>query len=559
MSSYNKSSFITEVLTVTITTTLLIFMGVLMVFGALKGRSRGIGRQAIRSVTVVLAVILSLVITNGISDAIYTTFSDMTPEEFAESLVSAGVDISGFEEILYNISPDTINYIMAIPLSLLIMPIVFVICFEVLKALLLIVHAIFSGICGFSKKRNNWLTRLLGAILGALQGVACAIIVSMPIVGMISMADNVVVQLKEESPDEEVTQTVSDFYDNQFEQISHDPMVTFFGNMGGKALYNQFAIVNIDGDEYNIQEEVAGPIVHIAAASPKLEEFDWKNLTTESKEGLFIIVDAIDESGYFKKITLDVIDVAVNAYEDGAFEVEADAMLVEVVDAAFTVFGTIDEVSFDTDIKTVFDAYAILGREGALEAFESGELEEVRDALISDYEYCDGDPITASDSLDTKTTVLKKVTEILNANPHTTPLVSALSRISVAALAQNFGSELPVDEIYDTVKGGLTTTLQISKDDKTEEEYKEEVKTSIDEAMKNVDIELEENVLENMADYVSENYETLTNASGDGEGVTDEQINEVILSYYDAYLATGELPEDLEDVIPNNPDDSAAE
>ncbi len=536
----------------TLTTGLLIFMGVLMLIGALKGRSRGIGRQAIRTITVIVAVVLSLIITNGLSNFIYETFSSMTPDEFANSLISVGVDISGFEEIVYNISPNTINYIMAIPLALLIMPIVFVICFEILKGLLLIVHAILSGVCGFSKKRNNALTRLLGAILGAIQGVACAVIVSMPIVGLVSMADSVVLQLKEEAPDEEVTKTVSEFYDNEFSHISHDPMVTFFGNVGGKALYNSFTVVNIDGDEYDIQKEVAAPIVHIAAALPKLEEFDWKNLSAESKDGVYIIVDSIDESNYFKKITLDVLGVAVNAYEDGAFEVEADAMLVEVVDAAFTVLGTIDEESFDTDIKTIFDAYAILGREGALEAFETGELEEVRTALTSDYEYCNGDPITASDSLDTKTTVLKKVTEILNKNPHTTPLVTALSRISVAVLAQNFGTDLPVDEIYDTVKGGLTTTLQISKDGKTEEEYKEEVKASIDEALKGVEIELEDDVLSNMADYVNENYETLADVDGSGDGITDEEINEVILSYYDAYLATGALPEDMPEGLPED-------
>lgn len=524
----------------TLTTFLLIFMGVLMLIGALKGRSRGIGRQSIRVITVVAAVIISLVITNMLSSTLYETFANMTPDEFANSLASSGMDISGFEAIVSNVSPATINYIMAIPLSLIIMPIVFVICFEIIKTLLLIVHAILAGVCGFSKKRNSWLTRLLGAILGAIQGVACAVIVSMPIVGLVATADDVVMQMKEEMPDAEITQTVSDYYDNQFTSVSHDPMVTFFGNVGGKALYNQFTVVDINGEKFDIPKEVATPIIHIAAALPKLDGFDWKNLTAESKEGIFIIVDAVDESNYFKRITLDVLDVAVSAYDDGAFAVEADSTLVEVVDAAFAVLGNIDEKSFATDVKTVFDAYAILGRGGALESFETGELEAVRDALISDYEYHDGDPVTASDSSGETVTVLKKVTEILNSNSHTAPLITALSRISVAVLAQNFGTDLPVDEIYATVSEGLTGTLQISKDGKSEDEYKAEVKESLDTALKNVEIELEDNVLDNMTDYINENYETLSSELG--TEVSEEKINDVILSYYEAYLATGVIP-----------------
>jgi hypothetical protein len=332
-------------------------------------------------------------------------------------------------------------------------------------------------------------------------------------------------------------------------------MVKFFGGIGGNALYNQFTTVTIEENTFNIPEEVAEPLVQIIGASDKFEDFDWKNLSKESKDGIFIIVDAIDESSYFKKITLDVLELATDAYFDGALDMEADALLIEVVDSAFSVIGSIDENSFKNDIMTIFDTYAILGREGALAAFETGQLEEVRGVLTSDYEYVEGDPITESNNSGNKVTVLKKVIEILNENSHTRPLVTALSRISVSVLAQSFGSELETEVIYDTVKTGLTSTLQISKEGKSEEEYKEEVKESLNTALKDVEIELDEEILDEMANYVNDNYDTLADIDGNGDGITDDEINEVILSYYDAFIAAGGNVDQLPDDLPGLPDD----
>ena len=538
-----------------LTIVLLVIMALLMLIGTLKGVSRGIGRQAVRTVTVIISVLIAFALTSTFATMFYNEFGKMTPEQFVGSLESAGIAVTGtdLEPILSNLSPETVSYIIAIPLSLVILPVLFVLIFIIVKLLMLIVHVIFSAIFGLSKKKNTAVTRIFGALLGAVQGFACAVIITMPIVGIANTATTVVNDLKENSENEAVVQIADDF-NNTFGEIADSEMVKFFGSVGANALYNQFTNVTIQDNSFNIPEEVAEPVIQIVGASDKLKDFDWKNLSADSKEGIFIIVDAIDNSKYFKKITLDVLELATDAYFDGALNLEADDLLVEVVDSAFNVIGSINEESFATDLKTIFNTYAILGREGALSAFETGELEQVRTVLISDYEYVDGDPITSSTENGTKVTVLKKVIEILNENEHTKPLITALSRISVSVLAQNFGSDLDVEEIYDTVKGGINQTLQISKEGKTEDEYKEEVKTSIDNALQGVDIELEDTVLDEMANYVNDNYETLVDITG-GE-ITDEKVNEVILSYYDAFLNAGgsldSLPDELPDELPGD-------
>ena len=526
-------------------------MALLVLIGTIKGITRGIGRQTVRTVTVILSAAIAFIATSVLASMFYEKFGGMTPEELVGIIESIGIQITGtdLEPILSNLSPETISYVIAIPLSLVILPVVFVLLFIVIKLIMLIVHVIFSAIFGLSKKKNTALTRTFGGILGAVQGLACAVIITMPIVGIATTASTVMTDLKENSENEAVVQIADDF-NNTFSEYTDSGMVKFLGAVGGNVLYNQFTTATINGESYNIPEEVAEPMVQIVGASDKLHDFDWKNLSEDSKEGIFIIIDAVDDSKYFKKITLDVLELATDAYFDGALDLEADELLIEILDSAFSVIGSIDEESFATDLKTIFHTYAILGREGALTAFETGELEEVRTVLISDYEYVDGDPITSSNSNGGKVTVLKKVIEILNENEHTKPLITALSRISVSVLAQNFGTDLNVEEIYDTVKGGINQTLQISKEGKTEDEYKEEVKASIDSALQGVDIELEDNVLNEMANYVNDNYETLVDVTG-GE-ITDEKVNEVILSYYDAFLNAGGSLDELPDELPGD-------
>ena len=70
-----------------------------------------------------------------------------------------------------------------------------------------------------------------------------------------------------------------------------------------------------------------------------------------------------------------------------------------------------------------------------------------------------------------------------------------------------------------------------------------------------------------MANYVNDNYETLADVDGNGDGITNDEINEVILSYYDAYIAAGgstdelpdELPDGFIDTLPGNGNDESTD
>ena len=105
-----------------------------------------------------------------------------------------------------------------------------------------------------------------------------------------------------------------------------------------------------------------------------------------------------------------------------------------------------------------------------------------------------------------------------------------------------------LDEVW--LASFLFETLSISKEDKTEEEYKAEVSTSLDTILKDNGIELDTEIVDGMADYIYENYDDLNMAGlEEGSELSEQKMNDIIFSYFDAYMEymnTGEIPEDIE-------------
>ena len=168
----------------------------LVLIGAFKGLRRGIARQTIRTVTVILSLVFSIIATKSINSTIINTVSGMQAEEVIQMLEQYGISLGDSAQFLGYLDPSTLSYILAIPLGIIVAPVLFVLFFIVISGLMLIVHAIISGVLGFSKRRNSAATRLMGMGLGAIQGLAVAIIITVPFVGILSATSDVVAQMQ---------------------------------------------------------------------------------------------------------------------------------------------------------------------------------------------------------------------------------------------------------------------------------------------------------------------------------------------------------------------------
>ena len=138
--------------------------------GACKGFSEGISRGVIRLLTAAASAIGAIFLTKYLFDISMQALSAMSIEDIHALVASyaGGADVS----IILNYDVETFLHILAVPLALVVVPSVFTTIFLVIYGISKLIHIIICGIAGLSKARNNPFTRILGMILGLVQGVA---------------------------------------------------------------------------------------------------------------------------------------------------------------------------------------------------------------------------------------------------------------------------------------------------------------------------------------------------------------------------------------------------
>ena len=132
-------------------------------------------------------------------------------------------------------------------------------------------------------------------------------------------------------------------------------------------------------------------------------------------------------------------------------------------------------------------------------------------------------------------TLITRLTNKLNSNPRTATLVGTFTEISLNVMADSFGGTVDV-ETFENVKDGIKDIISIDKEDyATEEEYVGAISDTLNNTFADNGIEVDADIVDEMASYVADNYSEV-------EDLTDSEINDIILSYYNAYLQTGNLP-----------------
>ncbi len=521
------------------TIAILATVGVFALIGAYKGARRGISRQVIRSVTVIASVFISLFLTKLLSGAATVWLGNRTGDEILAMLQSINLPLEGFEEMIANLDGDTLSRLMSIPLALVVMPVCFVICFLLVKLVMLLPHAIISGIFGFTHRKNNALTRLLGMALGIVQGVVVAALIIAPMAGAISEFSAVIEEMQEEAPEDQATIRFTEFYNENLQPAAEDTVIQTVAKYGGRDLYSKLATVTIEDTDYAMVDTLKGPATEIAVGVNHLWGWDWKKPTPENEAAIEDMIDAICESEYTAHLVANLCAYASHVYEDSSFTAELEQPLKDVVDAAFQTISMIDQSSLEKDLDSLTEAYFVLARENVIYAIEFGDTDAITDALTK----------TCTDENGNETTVVKSVISTLNGNLHTAPLVTTLAKISISTMAAEMGMGEDMHQLYEEVRGGLFDTLSISKEEKTEEEYKAEVSTSLDTILKDNGIELDSDIVDGMADYIYDNYDELNMVDiEEGSQLSEQKMNEIIFSYFDAYkdyINGGELPEDI--------------
>lgn len=526
-----------------ISTVLIAYAAVFVLFGALLGFKRGAAKSGLRLLTVAVAAVLSFFVARYVGDYVLGALDGNSLDSV---LSSFNIDISSMsdeaQEIITSLDPSVVSHIVAIPLFLLIVPVIFVVLFFVAKLVLWIVFAILAAILGMSKKHKGFGSRLVGTLLGAVQGAAIVVITLLPLAGIISLAGEVKAPLTVDNVDEASKDGINEFYDNLFiDELSEHPVFKAVSTCCGDIVYRSLSKVELDNTDYYMKD-LAIKAAQISADIMSLSDMDAAH-PEYKRDDISALIDhatKVDSSNQDAKYTAVLLSSAISSFAKVAEDNIDEMMPMEepyrtfVVDT-LRIFETSNQDNINADLKTIADVYFMLGEYNVLYELQNGTSESLLDALIAPV----GDTI-----------VINKCIDLLNTYPRTQPIVNSLASISIAIMCQQMDMDEDVQVIYENVKDGVNDILKLDKNDfETTEEYKAAVKTDLNATLIENGIELDDDVLDGMTDYIAENFD-------DVEEITDADVSQAILSYYDAYakamedgkLDKDELPDDFPDI-----------
>ncbi len=501
------------------------FVIIFVAIGAIVGYSRGIKRQFVRSITVVISFFTAYALTAYGTHLINLFLSDKTMGDVHAWLITFRfIEATDDVSWIYNIDVNAVRELFKIPFSLVVVPVMFVVAFSLISVIMLIVHKIISALCGFKKRKNTFNTRFFGMLLGTVQGVLVSAILLTPVLGLSAMAKDSVAIAKNYAPNEPFTEICEEKYDAYVKTASENPLILLYSRLGGNFLYENLVTVDVDGTPTNMTE-LLPDAVKITSDSARLWGVDAKNLTPEDEANINKILATVKANVHIRKIVAGAVSSASYLYTNGNLPFTVEEPFKSIINSAVGIFHTSNAENISEDLDTLSEVYFILSRDGVLASFDKGADEMLKALTTKNSE---------------GKTAVERVVGVMRSNERTKPLVTLITKLSVTVMADRVGIDENALTTLDNIKNGITENiLSIEKESyDTEEEYVADISSALDATLKENSIVLEKKIIDTMAEYVSENF-------SDIEILTDDAANDIIISYYDAYLEyleTGKIP-----------------
>ena len=512
------------------------FAAIMILSGLLWGLKRGFSKSVVRLLTVALAAVASFFMCRFALDWVDGFVEEKTLEEIIRTVYSGydTIDVK-YRNLIASVDTTTAYDLAKIVVALLVLPLAFVVFFLVIKAILFIIYAILSSVLGLVSYKKGLLSTLGGMAVGALQGALICAIILLPLAGFTTISSELRTPLTESSqstsdePDGTegtgTAFTAEALYTEILDDVIESPVLTAINKLGGSLVFKSITTVKTDAGKIDMSAEAVS-LVDVVFSFTELKGADFKQLSPESQQKLLDLNAKVADDAYLSGIVSGILRSVAKASDGGALTIPAPEPFDTLIKDSIGVFSTSDRTNLKGDIETILKVYFILSDHGVMASMEGGGSEELLDSLIK----TDQDGNTA----------VSLIISEFEKNPRMSFMVSNLAKLSISIMADSMGLDADAQETYEEVKSDLKGALELNSSDfDSEEEYKAAVSNKVDEALKKQEIELGEEKIAGITDYIAENY-------SDTEEISDADIDSTLLSYYDAYLKSlenGEEPE----------------
>jgi len=496
-----------------------IFVAICALGGFFDGWRRGLFRQILHTLSVAAAFAASFLITKGMISSIEAELANLSPEELAAQLLANGTVDENTAGIIANLESEVISSTISLITTTLIAVLMFVVCYLVASIITKIVYFIVSR---FIPKHRALATRVPSMLLGLVEGLVAASLVLTPMVAAVDISADLTATLNEEGEGDGELAVWLDTYVNPH---AASPVVAVARIAGADDIATSFATVVTEDGEKDLRKELSTGITLFSDIS-KLGGMDWQKLDYTDKQNISALLSDVGDSDYFSTLVAGLLHTVALSIEEGYVEVEADETFRDFFTELLSVFITSNKDTLDGDLETFKKLYFLLSDEDVLLAISDSE-EALTNALIK---------TDASG----ETVIARAITILKEGGDRTKPIITTLTKLSVTVMAENMGLGEDAAQLYDTVKDNLNSVLaEMPKesDYETPGAYKAAVSDEITKAFADSDIALDTELADGIADYYIES------GLDEYEELSDDDINDLILSYYDAYLESQEVPD----------------
>ena len=489
---------------------------VVTIIKMLGGMRRGSWRQLFRTGVTLAAAIVAYLAAVIVSNSIMGSSDSQSMQDFINMMDNAIPGIGALmTQVLSTFDNEIFEYIIILPATIVLVPMLATLIFLLINLALKIVRTVLIKIFGFKPTKNNS-QRLGGALIGVGEALIWIVMVTLPITGIIGLADSAYERAIESEEGKENASLVSTY--NEFiAPFTENPAFLLLDSLGVQSLSDGIATIWIGDEKTNLRDEILEVAKIGMIEIPSLGEADFAALTEQEKIALSNMIESLKKSPFLSSVVAGIIQSSSGFMSSDAIPFDREGVYGSLFTSLTAFLESVNGSSLPKDLDTITQIYFAISDSGIIKTLEGSDGDVM--TLLEDMRKMGDD-------------TLVRIISILRENPRAQGMLAAMARVMIYNLSISVDPDntSSITITYNSLKNAINYVLAIDRTSYSSySEYMSALRFRLNNAFGANGILLDDDVLGAMAHYVDDNLSNVTI-------INEREFNELLLYYYDAYL-----------------------
>lgn len=419
----------------------------ILLINVLVGLIRGFSRGLLRAITLIVAVIVAFFLSKSLASSL------------AEQLVPVIQDAMASNAAMSDFMATQPNAVAAVSAlaRMLVTPILFLICYVLLKIVTLIIYFIVRKIFSIGKPQNALLRLAGGAAMGLVAGLVGLLVFVTPVMGYTSLVSRTVGEL-DMIAEGENTASLAQYNENYIAPASKAPVASQLYNGIGSKLFRGLTTVKWNDAKTDLETEWFA-VVKVVDEASGLIGTPMAEFGEEQSKTIHAVIAGVGESRILSDVGSGILNSMSNAWLKGdtflgiAAPDMGDENIEILINGILRVFSTTTSETLTGDLNSFADMFDLMIKY------------ELFDVVTGDTEVDLVDHVV-------KSGFLAEARTLLDSNERMKPVTVALSDIGMRVLVSELGlpenyretsAEL-MQNMSEVIKGAVTDDGRVDAD-----------------------------------------------------------------------------------------------